>query len=246
MSDAALAELRSQFAREQVMRRDPRVPLVAILCALCFVALLLFARLAFTTYDTLVGGIDAETDPTAIVVSVGTIRLSVPRNMIRNHPFARGSVSELELRLHWPTMEGFSEQRADAFRNNDERSTIIYASLRPSGAAMSPEDRARLVYSRLLDGPTTAGPSGLTSTPFGVGHGYDGETLYSSADEELPFVARCASDDGDVPATCIVEFSAEGGIDVLYRFRRHLLSRWRAIDAAMRGTTQSFLTKAGG
>ncbi|WP_436637040.1 hypothetical protein [Microbaculum sp. FT89] len=224
-----------------VMRRDPRVPLVALLYALSFVAVLVLGRLALTTYDTLVGGLDVEIDPNPIALSVGPVALDVPRNMIRNHPFARGSVSELELRMHWPTMEGFSDLRAEAFRTNDDRSTIIYATLRPSSGSLSPQDRLRLVYSRLLAYPPASGPNGLIATPFAEGSGYDGEILYTAGDTSSPFAARCAPEEGGVPASCTVEFLTDNGIEVIYRFRRHLLSRWRAIDAAMRDTVASFM-----
>lgn len=224
-----------------VMRRDPRVPLTALLYALSFVAVLVLGRLALTTYDTLVGGRDTEIDPTPIALSVGPVALTVPRNMIRNHPFARGSVSELELRMHWPTMEGLSELRAESFRNNDDRSTILYATLRPSNGLLSPEERLRLVYSRLLTYPPASGPNGLIATSFAEGHGYDGEILYTAGDPSRSFAARCAPEGGGVPASCTVEFRTDNGIEVIYRFRRHLLSRWRAIDAAMRDTVASFM-----
>ncbi len=246
MSDVAPTVHPVRSMRHIVLRRDPRAPLVAILYALCFASALFLGRFALTTYDTLVGGIDADTDPTPVTLSLGPVTVDVPRNMIRNQPFARGSVSELELRMHWPTMEGFSDLRAESFRNNDDRSTIIYATLRPFGGTLSPEDRMRLVYSRLLDYPPSSGPGGLIGTPFASGHGYDGEILYTAGDPSHPFVARCAPEDGGVPPSCIVEFRAGNGIDVIYRFRRHLLSRWKSIDAAVRDTVASFMRDSSG
>ena len=241
MSDVAYTIRPGRILRSFLIHRDPRVPLVAILYALSFVAVLFLGRLALTTYDTFVGGTDAETDPSPVALSVGAISLNVPRNMIRNHPFARGSVSELELRMYWPTMEGFSEQRADDFRSNDDRSNVIYATLRPFGGSMSPQERMRLVYSRLLEYPPSAGPGGLIATPFAAGHGYDGEVLFTPGVPDSPFAARCTPEIASVPATCIVEFRSDNGIDVIYRFRRHLLSRWKAIDAAMRAKVASFM-----
>lgn len=246
MLDVAHAVRREFFATTYNRRTDPRPPLIALVWALCAVTTLFFGQFALGTYDILVGGIDAETDPRPITVTVGPVTMAVPRNMIRDYPFVRGSVSQLDLRLHWPTMEGFTELRSDAFRTNDERSTIVYATLRPSNGVLSPQERQRLVYTRLLDQQAVAGPAGLTATPFGIGHGYDGEILYTSPDGAAPFVARCAQEGGvgqatGVPPTCIVEFRTADGIDVLYRFRRHLLSRWRSIDAAMRKTVTSFM-----
>lgn len=246
MSDVAHAARRGFFAIAHNRRSDPRPPLVALVWALCAVTVLFFGQFAIGTYDSLVGSVDDETDPGPVAVAVGPVSMAVPRNMIREYPLAHGNVSQLDLRLHWPTMEGFSELRSDAFRTNDERSTILYATLRPSNGVLSPQERQRLVYTRLLEQQALAGPAGLIATPFGIGHGYDGEILYMSPDGAAPFVARCAQEGAagqatGVPPTCIVEFRTADGIDVLYRFRRHLLSRWRAIDAAMRKTVTSFM-----
>jgi hypothetical protein len=241
MSEVAYMSSPVRLMRSLVLRHDPRAPLVAILCGLSLVAIVVLGRLALMTYDTLVGGIDIETDPAPVTLSVGSVAMMVPGNMIRNYPFARGSVSELELRMHWPTMEGFTDQRAEAFRTNDDRSTIIYVTLRPFGGSLSPQDRMRLVYSRLLDYPPSTGPGGLIATPFASGHGYDGEVLYTSGNTDNPFAARCAPEGDGAPASCIVEFRAEHGIDVIYRFKRHLLSRWRSIDAALHDTVTSFM-----
>lgn len=241
MSDVAHLLRRDRFFLGLINHRNPRAPLVVILCALSFGAVLYLGQLGFSIYDALGGSVDSRTDPRPAVLSVGPVSLSVPRNMIRNHPLARGSVSELEVRMHWPTMEGFSDERAEAFRTNDERATIIYATLRPFGGSLSPQDRMRLVYARILDYPPSTGPGGLIATPFSAGHGYDGETLFTSGKKSEPFAARCAAEGGGVPASCTVEFRSDNGIDVIYRFRRHLLSRWRAIDAAMKAKVASFI-----
>lgn len=240
MSDLALSLRRDRFWSGLASRRDPRKPLLAILCALSLAAVVFVTRFALTAYDIAGGGIDLETNPRPVVLSVGARSISVPRNMIRNYPFARGSVPELELRMHWPTMEGYSELRAGAFRENDDRSPIIYLTLRSNGGALAPEDRARLVYARLLAGESIEGPAGLVATTFAAGHGYDGEVLYTTPGVTKPFVARCA-EGGGVPSTCIVEFRAEDGIDVTYRFRRHLLSRWQTVDGAVRAIVASFM-----
>jgi hypothetical protein len=241
MSNATQAIAGNPIRPEHERRDDQRPPFVAIALALSLTTVLFVGDLAFDAYKTLVVGVDIRTDPSPVAVTVGPVTMAVPRNMIRASPLPRGSVSQLDLQLHWPTMEGFTELRAETFTTNDNRSPIIYASLRPSVGALSPQERERLIYSRLLDGAGMPGPSGLTATPFGAGHGYDGEILYTSGADDTPFVARCATEASGVPPTCIVEFRTADGIDVLYRFRRHLLSRWRAIDKAMRATVISFM-----
>jgi len=240
MSDAAHPIRLDRPGRRPVVRHDPRVPFLALLCALSVATVLYYGKLAVSAYVAHNGPVDAETDPTPVIVSVGPVAVSVPRNMIRDRKALRGSVAALDLRLHWPTMEGLSEKRAESFQVTDGRSPIIYATLRPNGGALAPQERQRLIYPRILDYPPTNGPSGLIATPFVDGHGYDNEILYTSGKETDPFSARCTPEDAGLPATCIVEFRAECGLDVTYRFRRHLLSRWRAIDAAMRSTVASF------
>lgn len=224
-----------------VSRRDPRAALAAILWALSIITVLFVLKFGFDTYDVLVAGIDSESDTRLVTITVGPVTMTAPRNTIRDYGSVQGSVSKLDLRLHWPTMEGYSEHRAEAFKTNGNRSSILYVTLRPSAGVLSPRERVRLVYARLLQGETTAGPAGLVSTPFGAGHGYDGERLYTSADRDRPFIARCAVEDTGVPATCITEYRTAHGIDIAYRFRRHLLSRWRDLDDTIRATVASFM-----
>ena len=241
MSDAALADNRGSFAALQRRRSDPRRPLRVLLGALSVATLAYLAHVGLGAYDVFVGVGDAETDPRPVTVTVGPVAITVPRNMIRDQPVGPGSVSQLDLRMHWPTLEGYTEPRAAAFKTNNERSTIIYATISPSQGSMSPRERQQLVYTRLLEDHSEQGPAGLTATSFGSGYGYDGEVLYTSPDPANPFVARCTPDLNGVPPTCIVEFRTADGIDVLYRFRKHLLARWKSIDAAMRKTVTSFI-----
>jgi hypothetical protein len=235
-------QARRWFRAVFVCPRNPSQPLNVFIAALGLAAALQVANFGAAAYDA-VRFARTRSDSKLLDVSVGRVPLSLPRNMIRRPLLPRGSVPVLELSLLWPTMEGFNEAAAEAFDSNDRTSNVVNVRLVPSGDAMDPDVRDRLVYTRLLVGPDMAGPSDLTSQSFGSGHGYDGETLYRSADDRHPFIARCSGASTEIPANCTSEFRTAQGIDVSYRFRAHLLSDWRYLDGAVRGTLASFMVE---
>ena len=159
--------------------------------------------------------------------------------MIRSHSLPTGSVSSLDLHLHWPTLHGLTEETVADFDDTAATSPVIYATLRRAKGPMSPWQRFQQVHSRLVEDGGIAGPDGLDAQRFIAGNGYDGETLYVSSDPARPFVARCTAATTAVPSVCSSAFRS-AGMDVDYRFREPLLKDWRSLDRQMRLTIAGF------
>lgn len=217
--------------------RAPRFDLLALALGLLTAALLL--RLCLLSYGQ-VWGPPPPPMPHPVAVDLGPVTLTVPSNTIRMPVQTGAPVSSLELLVHWPTLEGYSDARADAFQSTDDRSPLLFLSIRPAEGRFGPNERYDHVYRRILVDFPRIGPGGLVAQSFRAGFGYDGETLYVSPLSGQPFVARCAAEETSA-ATCLVEYRSAHGLDVAYRFRRSLLSRWRAIDRSVRTLVDGFV-----
>lgn len=199
----------------------------------------LLLRLAITTWWQ-VWGPTPPPPPYPVPVELGPVTLVVPSNMIRSPAGTNTRASSLELVVHWPTLEGYSEGRAGAFLSSDERAPLLFISIRPADGRFGPNERYVHVYRRLLADFPRIGPGGLVAQTFRTGFGYDGETLYVSPVPAQPLVARCAADKM-ATETCLVEYRSAHGLDVAYRFRRSLLSRWRSLDRSVRALIDGFV-----
>lgn len=214
--------------------RALRAPLAWIIVALGLLTAAHIVRLGIGAHERHQGMASPALPPPPVTVAVGPAVLSIPANALRGPAPGGGSGEGVELRVHWPTLEGFTEARAEAFGESDPRSSIVHIAVRPAVAGFSPNERYDHVYRRLLTDLPRVGPGGLIAQTFRSGFGYDGETLYVSPGTGQPVVARCTADEESAPGSCLVEFRSAHGIDVAYRFRRSLLSRWRAVDRSVR------------
>ncbi len=220
----------------------PRFDVVALALGLLTAAVLL--RLAVATYGQ-VWGPPPPPPPHQVAVDLGPVTLTVPSNTIRSLAQTGMPASSLELLVHWPTLEGYSDARADAFHSTDDRSPLLFISIRPAEGRFGPNERYDHVYRRILVDFPRIGPGGLIAQSFRAGFGYDGETLYVSPMSGQPFVARCAAEETSA-ATCLVEYRSAHGLDVAYRFRRALLSRWKSIDRSLRTLVDGFVDASTG
>lgn len=209
------------------------LPLLFILFGMLLLAALVMTRLAVFGFELFVRDADMSDDPAPIEVAVGDVDLHVPHNMIRFAAERGGTVRKLDLHLHWPSLEGFSAERAHHFQTSDPETSIVYVTVESADDMMSPRERFREVYPRVLAEDVRQSPEGYVVRRFRFGHGYDEEELYIARDAVRPLAARCEPADS-AGATCISEFRTEGGLDVVYRFRRALLGDWRGVDAGLR------------
>jgi|SRR5665213_3482417 hypothetical protein len=178
-------------------------------------------------------------------LTVGGESLTVPANMVR---FGRtrtgGKVDQAELILHWPELEGYSENLAAAFGDGAPAAPIVYATIAARDSPLDSTARLDGVYARFFIGKPVAGPAGLAGRRLSVDSGYEGEIVYFVPSASQPFVARCLdSTTPDVPATCLRDINFGRNLSLLFRFDRQLLADWPLLDAGMRRLAASFIAR---
>ncbi len=104
-------------------------------------------------------GLDGEALPVRLIIAGEPV--VVPANMLRFRKERRGgAVDQADFLLHWPSLEGYTDERADDFRDTSPDAPLIFITV--SGRENSLDSDARLdaIYSRFFDGPEIAGPAG--------------------------------------------------------------------------------------
>jgi hypothetical protein len=183
------------------------------------------------------------TDRAPVRLAVGAEELAIPGNMIRSDRARRGGpVERIDLALYWPTFDGYSDELADAFRNDGPKAPIVYATISTRDEQLDSTGRLDEVYARFFVDKPLPGPSGLVGRRLKPESGYGSEIVYFMPSEPRPFVARCLAEASpEVPATCLRDVNFGRGLSVLYRFNRDLLADWRTLDAGMQKLVASFL-----
>lgn len=241
--------LRHRFARDHGAARRPwhrgwARPLAGVGAALVIVAivggLLHMAIDLYRERMTLTGLTD---DPRPVVLTIAGDTLSIPANMIRFAGTRRGgAVERADLTLHWPTLEGYSEPLAEAFKDGSPMAPIVFASIAARDSPLDSTARLGDVYARFFTDRPIGGPSGLVGRRLAAESGYSGEVVFFDPVAARPFVARCLeAATPEVPATCLRDVDFGRGLSLLYRFNRVLLPEWRALDTGLRDIAAGFL-----
>lgn len=219
---------------------------IAAIALAAVIALVFGVRTAVDAWqgDAVLSGPSA--DPTPVELAIGGERLAIPVNMIRSSKVRRGGdVERIDLAVHWPTMHGYSDDLADAFRDGAPLAPIVYATLAVRDTPVDSTGRLDTVYARFFEGTAAAGPNGLVGRQLGKDSGYGGEIVFFDPGSQRPFVTRCPAETtaADMPATCLRDVNAGRNLSLLYRFDRSLLGDWRALDDAMRRLADGFLVR---
>ena len=184
-------------------------------------------------------------DPRPVDLTIAGEQLAIPANMIRFAAArAGGAVDRVDLVLHWPALDGYSERLAEAFKDGSPSAPIIYATIARRDRL---DDAARLdhVYQRFFVGDPVAGPAGLVGRRLSEDSGYGREIVYFMPDGPRPFVARCPTiSTPEMPPTCLRDVNLGRGLTLVYRFHNDLLAAWRALDTGIRALAMGFLEPA--
>lgn len=187
-------------------------------------------------------------DTTLHEIVIGNNVLAVPANAIRFDKSRHdGVAARLDLYLHWPDMEGYSEAARDDFNNVDGSRRILFLSFEPRMMSRDMGGRFAPIYRSLIQQPGTPGPGGLTLFDFSEKSGYMNEVLAVVARPgEAPFVARCLSGPTaeESLAPCERDIHLGDDLSLSYRFPRELLADWPQLEAAVRTKAAQYL-KAG-
>jgi hypothetical protein len=184
-----------------------------------------------------------SSDSAPVILLVAGETLAIPANMIR-FPAARqgGAVDGVELLLHWPSLEGYSDDRVDAFRDGSAIAPLLYVAILPRDNPLDADGRLTTIYERFFGDEAIKGPSGLIGRKMKEDSGYRGEEIYYAPARPTSFVARCiAKATAEVPATCIRDVNIGSGLTMLYRFNRFYLGDWRAMDKELKALVTRFL-----
>lgn len=172
--------------------------------------------------------------PDRIPVNVGGTLFNVParafRIKVQKHS---GPQERVDLAFSYPSLtppEGPRRVSAETIEQDmPQPSDRLFISIVAHDGALAPDARARTIYPRYLDAPTTPPQDGLLSRPFRDGSPYGGEDLFFAATPAL--VARC-SRDGTTPGMCLSE-RRDGNADLTFRFPRQWLAQWRDVASAL-------------
>jgi hypothetical protein len=184
--------------------------------------------------------------PLPVAVTVGNASLVIPANLIRSPTDRRGGlVTAMDLLVHWPTLDGFSEERAEVFRDGSPRAPLIYVTITESEAPLEATKRLGEIYSLYFDGPAFPGPGNLVGRRMGSESAYRGEIVYYQPRAAEPYVVRClAEETEEIPATCLREVNIGHGLTMLYRFNRAWLDDWRTMDDRLKRLVSQFFRGA--
>ncbi|MGE0501831.1 MAG: hypothetical protein AB7I79_12865 [Rhizobiaceae bacterium] len=170
-------------------------------------------------------------------IVIGNNVISAQENAIRFEHARRDGVAErLDLYLHWPDMQGYSDGARDDFNHAGRSRRILFLSFEHRIMSRDMSGRFDPIYRSLIAQPGRTGPAGLTVYEFTAASGYVGETLVAAPRANMaPFVARCltgaAADESLAP--CERDIHVGDNLSLTYRFPRELLANWQGLEAGV-------------
>jgi len=173
-------------------------------------------------------------------IVIGNDVLSVPENMIRFAEQRRSGVTKrLDLYVHWPSRQGYSQSQSQLFNETDPAKTkIVFFSLRPRETVLEMTDRLEPIYNKAVIGNKKTIYGGLTVQQLNPALGYVDEVLTSATAQNTgsaPFVARCHHADPEaLLAACETSMFVGRSMEVSVRFPAHMLVDWRTLHNEMR------------
>ena len=110
--------------------------------------------------------------------SDGADIISLPANLIRFSSQRRmKEAKKLDLYLHWPTLEGYSEQLKPVFDGVQISNQIIFVNLLPRFSELDMSARLGPIYRKFLVGPQTPVSNNLVSQRLDPDNGFINEYL---------------------------------------------------------------------
>lgn len=214
-------------------------------------AVIVLAGMAFGVNDAIesyhdrvaLRGLDGKPSPVSLIVAGEP--MVIPANMIRFRTERRGGpLDQVDLIFHWPSLDGFSDERADDFRDPSPTAPLIYVTISARENGLDSTARIDSIYARFFEGPEIPGPVGLVGRALNGESGYGGEIVYYEPHGAAPFVARCPAEaTPEIPATCIRDVNTGQGLSMLYRFNQAYLADWRTMDDRLRRLVGQFYRK---
>lgn len=214
---------------------DSFIKLVVNTCLfMIIIAALLFGAAHF--YGSILAKGGNSTSLQIDQISIGDDVINVPENMIRFRSQRNvASLNRLDLYAHWPSMSGYSEERAAIFDSTQSGAPIIFISLEPREMTKDMSGRINSIYENFFAGPPVDAGNGLVRRAFSADSAYFSEDLYYEADSPYPFAARCVRESQNITETfCIRDIHIGRDLTLTYRFHSNLLPQWLSLDNVVR------------
>lgn len=188
-----------------------------------------------------------DTTPRAIVI--GNNLISAPANTIRfDRQRRNGAAERLDLYLHWPELDGYTNAARDDFNHARGARNILFLSFEERIMSRDMSGRLEPIYASMLVRPGTEGPGGTTLYAFDAKSGYLNEVLaVAPLPDGQAFVARCLVGESAAEslAPCERDIHVGDNLSLSYRFPRELLGDWRKLDKAVLSKAVSMLRTGG-
>jgi hypothetical protein len=195
-------------------------------------AIALVAYLLWPTW-----GPDPSTGPARLPVSIGTTLFNVPTAAIRMKIQRHSGPQEgIDLSFGFPSLEAPDAPKhvsADTVEETAQPIDRIFLSISAHHDTLAPDTRVRTIYPRYLEQASMPGQDGLTMRAFRDGTPYSNEDLFFANTPNLS--ARCTRE-AATPGMCLSERRIDGA-DLIFRFPRSWLARWRDVANAIDSLT---------
>jgi len=214
---------------------------ICVFMAVC--AAVLYA--AATFYGSLVAQAGHSTSDAQKQIVIGDDVITVPENMIRfRSQRDANNLNRLDLFAHWPSMRGYSSEKAAHFDAIGGPSPILFVSLEPRDMTKDMSGRVSSIYDKFFSGPPIDAGNGLVRRAFSSDSAYFSEDLYYEVGSPYPFAARCIRESDKVADPfCIRDIHIGRDMMLTYRFHSSLLPQWLAIDRTVRQTYSEMLAR---
>ncbi|MEO1066300.1 MAG: hypothetical protein AAFW47_02850 [Pseudomonadota bacterium] len=206
-----------------------------VLLALAFLGVVVGVEraLKYATDPVVLGSHTRDKEP--VTVTLGDVRLSIPKNKIRFEDQRQDGVQgRIDLYLSWPALDGYAKDNERVFNDTSEAGSLIFLSLVAEQSAGTPERRLNEIYRRFFVGKPWKGPSGLIGQELDPKSGYAGENVFYARDTDGVFVTRCLQAEAAVKnklqPTCLFDFELVPGLIAHVRFHELILHDWRDIN----------------
>jgi hypothetical protein len=176
-------------------------------------------------------------------IVVGNDVLEVPANKIRFGSQRRAhTAARLDLYMHWPSMNGFSDNLRPIFNSTEIEPSILFLTIEPRSMSLDMSGRIEPIYRQFFAGEPQSAGSGLMRVALSPEAGFADEELVFQASSPWPWAARCSIGEGErASAFCIRDIHAGRDLAVTYRFHRSLLPQWLEIEEAVQAQIRAMV-----
>ena len=207
------------------------IVIISVILALLVATIKLFA--GYAGAELARAGHTSSTRINRLIINQDII--SVPENMIR-FSSQRGikTTKKLNLYLHWPTLEGYSEELKSIFNGLEISKQIIFVNLLPRFSDLDMSARIGPIYEKFLVGPQTAIGNNLVSRQLDPEQGFINEYLIVEKNNRNPFSARCMRPGSNGrSAYCIRDINIGESLSLTYRFHSDLIPNWIDLEQSI-------------